>query len=138
MTSQSADFKKDMNAKAQKSNEGMFPMAGWIQMAPYPMEKKKVSVTEITAIILGIIGISMHWIVLFEWGLMLFALPLILSILAIVFGYMSIHRLFRKDYVRENGDGNAGLAGLSLGILTLMFTIAWLILAQTFLWGWEL
>jgi predicted permease len=137
MAGQTAAPIKDMNANSQRQ-KGMFPTAAWTQIAPYPVDKKKISVSEIVASILGIIGICIHWVVLFKWGLLLFVVPLILSILAIVFGYISIHRLFRKDYARENGEGNAGLAGLSLGILTLMFTIAWLVLAQTYLWGWEL
>jgi hypothetical protein len=138
MTGQTAAFNKGLSAKSQKPNGGMFPMTDRTQIAPYPVDKKKISVTEIVAVILGIIGICIHWVVLIKLGLLLFVIPLILSILAIVFGFISIHRLFRKDYIRENGEGNAGLAGFSLGILTLMFTIAWLVLAQTYLWGWEL
>lgn len=107
-------------------------------MGPLPEEQKPVSFIEITSAILGIIGISLHWIVLFRWGLLLFIIPLVLSILALVFGFMSVHSLFRKNHVYNNGEENIGLTGISLGILTLMFTVSWLILAQTYLWGWKL
>ncbi|MBA3045146.1 MAG: hypothetical protein KKH41_00745 [Candidatus Thermoplasmatota archaeon] len=116
----------------------LFAQTAWIQIAPYPDERKKISALEVASVILGIIAISIHWVVFFQWGFLLFVVPLILSILAVVFGYISVHKMLRKDYVRENGEGSAGLAGLSMGILTLMFTIAWLVLAQTYLWGWNL
>ncbi len=113
-------------------------LASWVRVAPLPAEQKKASAMEIASIIIGIIGICLHWIVLFSWGLILFVVPLILSILAMVFGFISVHRLFREGYSRSNGEGSAGLAGISLGILTLMFTVSWLVLAQTYLWGWEM
>ncbi|MFO7618752.1 MAG: hypothetical protein R6W91_03755 [Thermoplasmata archaeon] len=116
----------------------MFAHTAWVQVAPYPDEKRKISALEVAACILGIIAICIHWVALFQWGLFLFVVPLILSILAIIFGYISVHKILRKDHVRENGEGSVGLAGLSLGILSLMFTVAWLILAQTYLWGWDL
>ena len=116
----------------------MYPVAGWVQVAPYPPQmRKKVSGLEAAAVILGIIGMCIHWIAFFSWGLLLFAIPLILSILALTFGFISTYRMFRNDYQRENGEGTVGLAGLSLGILTLMFTISWLVLSQTYLWGWS-
>ena len=114
------------------------PQFQWVQMAPYPVEKKRIAPLETVSVILGILAICLHWVVLFSWGLLLLAVPLILSILATIFGYLSTRKILAKDFVRENGEGNVGLAGLSLGILSLMFTIAWLVLAQTYLWGWGL
>lgn len=113
-----------------------FPQAAWMQMAPYPPAQKRIGALETVSVILGILGICLHWVVLFRWGLFLSIAPLILSILAIIFGYISVRRMLGKDFVRESEEGNVGLAGLCLGILTLMFTVAWLFLAQTFLWGW--
>lgn len=115
----------------------MYPIPGWVQVAPYPTEtRKKAAPMEVASAIIGVLAMCIHWIALFSWGLYLFYIPLILSVLAVVFGFISVHRLFRKDYIRENGEGIAGLAGLSLGILALMFTVAWLVFAQTYLWGW--
>ena len=116
----------------------MYPMAGWVQVAPYPQQaKKKVTGLEGAAAVLGIIGMCIHWVAFFSWGLILFAVPLILAVLALTFGFISTYRMLLRDYQRENGEGTVGLAGLSLGILTLMFTISWLVLAQTYLWGWN-
>ncbi|MDD4308399.1 MAG: hypothetical protein PHU53_06295 [Thermoplasmata archaeon] len=115
----------------------MYPIPGWVQVAPYPADtRKKATAMEVASVIIGILAMCIHWVALFSWGLYVFYIPLILSVLAVVFGFISVHRLFRKEYQRENGEGTAGLAGLSLGILALMFTVAWLVFAQTYLWGW--
>jgi hypothetical protein len=108
------------------------------KIAPLPTEEVRVTGLEITSLILGIIGISIHWMVFFKWGFMIFIIPFILSILALVCGFISARSLLRIDNSHQNGEGNMGLAGLALGLLTLMLTISWLILAQTYLWGWEL
>jgi len=113
-------------------------MDAWRHVAPLPGNGKGASVSEAAALILGILAMCIHWVVFFRWGLFLFVIPMILSVLAIVFGFVSAHRLFRKGHVRAGGEGGAGLTGLALGIMALMFTIAWLVIAQTFLWGWKL
>ncbi len=110
----------------------------WRHVAPLPEGRRLANAGEAAALILGILAMSLHWIVFFRWGLFLFVVPLILSVLAITFGFVSTRGLFRKGQARENGESGAGLAGLSLGILALMFTVAWLVIAQTFLWGWKL
>ena len=129
---------KQPDAAPPPYSGGMFPPTAWIPVAPFPEAKAKVRPAEIASLVLGIIGLCIHWVVFFRWGLFLFIIPLILSILAIIFGYISVHKMLAKDYQRKNGEGSAGLAGLSMGILTLLFTMAWLLLAQTYLWGWEI
>jgi tetrahydromethanopterin S-methyltransferase subunit C len=116
----------------------MFPPTAWVPVAPFPNEKAKVRPGEVASLILGIIGLCIHWVVFFRVGILLFIIPLVLSILAIIFGYIYVRKVLARDYQRKNGEGSVGLAGLSMGILTLMFTVAWLLMAQTYLWGWDL
>ncbi len=97
--------------------------------------RKKKCVFDVASFSLAAIAISIHWLVFFEWGIVLFAIPLMLSLLAIVFGSITSYRLIKKRTLTRKDD-KTGLAGFTLGILTVMFTISWLVISRTYLWGW--
>ena len=109
-----------------------------IQMAPFPEQMKRKNPLELTSLILGTLAIIIHWVVIFRWGFILFVVPLTLGVLAIAFGLVPSYRLISGKHPEPEKAERAGLAGFTLGILTLMFASSWLVLTQTFLWGWNL
>ena len=94
----------------------------------------KTTAAELVSLAAGIAAISTHWIVVFEDGFLYFIIPMILGLLATSIGCGGA---FRALSVKGMG-GRVGLAGTTLGILALMYAIAWLMLAQRYFWGWPL
>ncbi len=112
-------------------------MMNCIPLAPFPQQARKGSPFDTASFVLGILAICVHWIVLLKWGVILFAIPLVLSVLAITFGSFSAFKVLLSKKIAPNSSDKTGLAGFALGILSMIFSTSWLLLAQTFLWGWR-
>jgi hypothetical protein len=109
-----------------------------IQLAPFPEQMKQRNPLELTSLILGTLAIIVHWIVIFRWGYIMFVVPLTLGVLAIAFGLVPSYRLLSGKHPDPENAEKTGLAGLTLGTLTIMLATSWLVLTQTFLWGWNM
>ncbi len=119
----------------KKDADLVYLMPPAIQVAPFPYKFVRKSPFGIASLVLGIIAITTHWLVIFDWGLFVFPIPLILSCLAVGFGFPSGLKVLKAEDLSKEAD-RTGFTGLILGILTIMFSIAWLIFFQTYIWGW--
>ncbi|MBI5000096.1 MAG: hypothetical protein HZB92_01000 [Euryarchaeota archaeon] len=116
----------------------LMPIPPMVPIAPFPGQAKKMGAFDTASLVLGILAICLHWVVIFKWGLILYTVPLVLSCLAVAFGTIAAHKILVRKKAAPTPSDKAGLAGFALGILSLMFATAWLLLAQAYLWGWAL
>ena len=116
----------------------LMPIPPMVPIAPFPNQQKKMGAFDTASFVLGTLAMCVHWVVLFKWGLILYMVPLVLSCLAIAFGTIAAHKLLVRKKGAPTSSDKAGLAGFALGILSMMFATAWLLLAQAYLWGWAL